>query len=80
MGSSATVRFTTADGTKVTTRVVDPASDTELAPGFPLRVRYDPSDPAGRVESADDSQRMLSRLFYIGCGFGLLALVGYGAG
>src|SRR5215813_6357772 len=51
-GPTVDVRFTAADGREVRARVEDADSPGGLYEGSPIEVRYDPLDPAGRIESA----------------------------
>ena len=75
---SVTVRFST--GLKaVQVRVRDAPSGVRLVNGGKLPVRYDPADPAGRVETVGQDQAVLSRWFYLLSGAGLLGLCIYGS-
>jgi Protein of unknown function (DUF3592) len=79
-GPSVDVRFTTAAGQEITTRVGDADSPGGLREGGAIAVRYDPLDAAGRIESARSGNAVATEWSLIVFGVLLLALVGYGAG
>jgi hypothetical protein len=76
---SVDVRFTTAAGQEITTRVRDADSPDGLYVGGTIAVRYDPLNAAGRIESARDGNAAGTRGLLIVSGVLLLALVAFGA-
>ncbi|PWU56036.1 hypothetical protein DLJ47_07210 [Micromonospora sp. S4605] len=72
-----TVRFTTATGERVTAEVTDPGTTTRQEVGAPIRLRYDPDDPAGRVADADDGTALGTRWILVVGGVALLAATGW---
>ncbi|SCG54862.1 Protein of unknown function [Micromonospora echinaurantiaca] len=72
-----TVRFTTATGEQVTAEVTDPGTGTRQEVGAPIRLRYDPDDPAGRVADADDDAALGTRWILVIGGAALLAATGW---
>lgn len=73
-----TVRFETVTGETIVTDVADPSTTTPLRSGATMRVRYDPHDPANRIEDANDDQAVFTRWFPVIVGLTTLAAVGYG--
>jgi hypothetical protein len=77
-GPSVTVRFATAGGDEIVTRVGEAPSDQQLKPGAPIEVRYDPNAPVDRVIPVNEDEFVIDMWFYTIIGAALLALAGYG--
>jgi Protein of unknown function (DUF3592) len=77
-GTSVDVRFAAPGGQEITARVEDAQSPDGLHEGGTIAVRYDPLDPAGRVESAQAGSGVATAWLLILGGALLLALAAYG--
>lgn len=76
---TVTVQFSTDRAEQVQAVVMNAPSGVALVNGGTLPVRYDPADPAGRIEPVDQDQAVITRWFLVVSGALLLGLVIYGS-